>query len=59
MRVDVVLLDKLMNLVGELVLARNQILQFSRTASATRRSCGATCASAFLVTSPRSCRKAS
>jgi two-component system chemotaxis sensor kinase CheA len=28
-RVDVTLLDKLMNLVGELVLARNQILQFS------------------------------
>ncbi len=28
-RVDVVLLDKLMNLVGELVLARNQILQHS------------------------------
>ncbi|MGA2985294.1 MAG: chemotaxis protein CheW [Terriglobia bacterium] len=28
-RVDVSLLDKLMNLVGELVLARNQILQFS------------------------------
>jgi two-component system, chemotaxis family, sensor kinase CheA len=27
--VDVTLLDKLMNLVGELVLARNQILQFS------------------------------
>jgi two-component system chemotaxis sensor kinase CheA len=27
-RVDIVLLDKLMNLVGELVLARNQILQF-------------------------------
>lgn len=27
-RVDVVLLDKLMNLVGELVLARNQVLQF-------------------------------
>src|SRR5579863_7195166 len=27
-RVDVGLLDKLMNLVGELVLARNQILQF-------------------------------
>ena len=26
---DVVLLDKLMNLVGELVLARNQILQFT------------------------------
>jgi two-component system, chemotaxis family, sensor kinase CheA len=28
-RVDVMLLDKLMNLVGELVLARNQILQFT------------------------------
>jgi two-component system chemotaxis sensor kinase CheA len=28
-RVDVALLDKLMTLVGELVLARNQILQFS------------------------------
>jgi two-component system, chemotaxis family, sensor kinase CheA len=28
-RVDVTLLDKLMNLVGELVLARNQIIQFS------------------------------
>ncbi len=28
-RVDVELLDKLMNLVGELVLARNQILQFT------------------------------
>ena len=27
--VDVGLLDKLMNLVGELVLARNQIIQFS------------------------------
>lgn len=30
-RVDVTQLDKLMNLVGELVLARNQILQFSNT----------------------------
>lgn len=29
-RVDINLLDKLMNLVGELVLARNQILQFTR-----------------------------
>lgn len=29
-RIDVHLLDKLMNLVGELVLARNQILQFSQ-----------------------------
>jgi two-component system chemotaxis sensor kinase CheA len=28
-RVDVVLLDKLMNLVGELVLARNHVLQFT------------------------------
>jgi two-component system chemotaxis sensor kinase CheA len=28
-RVDVQLLDKLMNLVGELVLARNQVLQFT------------------------------
>ena len=34
-RVDVGLLDKLMNLVGELVLARNQILQF--TTNQTRR----------------------
>ncbi len=31
LRIDVVLLDKLMNLVGELVLARNQILQFTAT----------------------------
>jgi len=31
LRVDVGLLDKLMNLVGELVLARNQILQFTST----------------------------
>ena len=31
LRVDVSLLDKLMNLVGELVLARNQILQFTTT----------------------------
>ncbi len=30
LRVDVGLLDKLMNLVGELVLARNQILQFTK-----------------------------
>lgn len=34
-RVDVTLLDKLMNLVGELVLARNQILQGVEAASAT------------------------
>ncbi len=31
LRVDVGLVDKLMNLVGELVLARNQILQFTST----------------------------
>ena len=31
-RVDVGLLDRLMNLVGELVLARNQILQYTSTA---------------------------
>jgi two-component system chemotaxis sensor kinase CheA len=30
-RVDVRLLDKVMNLVGELVLARNQVLQFTAT----------------------------
>ncbi|MBL9201902.1 MAG: chemotaxis protein CheW [Opitutaceae bacterium] len=42
-RVDVVLLDKLMNLVGELVLARNQVLQFTTQ-------CGD---SAFLATSQR------
>ena len=34
-RVDVVLLDRLMNLVGELVLARNQILQFANGAENT------------------------
>ncbi|MGA7156954.1 MAG: chemotaxis protein CheW [Acidobacteriaceae bacterium] len=34
-RVDVTLLDKLMNLVGELVLARNQILQGVQPSSAT------------------------
>lgn len=33
LRVDVNLLDKLMNLVGELVLARNQILQFTKSQS--------------------------
>jgi two-component system, chemotaxis family, sensor kinase CheA len=33
LRVDVGLLDKLMNLVGELVLARNQILQFTSSQS--------------------------
>src|SRR5207249_1363941 len=34
-RVDVALLDKLMNLVGELVLARNQLQQFTATHSET------------------------
>ena len=42
-RVDVVLLDKLMNLVGELVLARNQVLQFT----------GQYTDSSFLATSQR------
>lgn len=42
-RVDVSLLDKLMNLVGELVLARNQILQFNATQEDT----------AFVATSQR------
>ncbi len=42
-RVDVGLLDKLMNLVGELVLARNQVLQFT----------GQCADSAFLATSQR------
>ncbi len=32
-RVDVAVFDRLMNLVGELVLARNQILQYAKTAS--------------------------
>ena len=35
LRVDVSLLDQLMNLVGELVLARNQILQFTKTQNQT------------------------
>ena len=34
-RVDVGLLDSLMNLVGELVLTRNQILQFTSTATSS------------------------
>jgi two-component system chemotaxis sensor kinase CheA len=34
-RVDVGLLDKVMNLVGELVLARNQLLQISNTVEGT------------------------
>jgi len=34
-RVDVALLDKLMNLVGELVLARNQIMQHTATSGDT------------------------
>ena len=42
-RVDVGLLDKLMNLVGELVLARNQVLQFT----------GQSADSTFLATSQR------
>src|SRR5256885_13122850 len=36
LRVDVGLLDKLMTLVGELVLARNQIMQFGADRKSTR-----------------------
>ncbi len=35
LRVNVTLLDSLMNLVGELVLARNQILQFTKSSTDT------------------------
>ena len=42
-RVDVDLLDRLMNLVGELVLTRNQVLQFTQTQKDT----------AFVATSQR------
>jgi two-component system, chemotaxis family, sensor kinase CheA len=48
-RVDVHLLDKLMNLVGELVLARNQILQF--TAQQEGAALGATSQRLNLITS--------
>ena len=44
LRVDVGLLDKLMNLVGELVLARNQILQFTHAPRTTPSFVGATAA---------------
>jgi two-component system chemotaxis sensor kinase CheA len=47
-RVDVNLLDKLMNLVGELVLARNQILQ--HTASSENAALGATTQRLNLIT---------
>ena len=57
-RVDVGLLDRLMTLVGELVLARNQkMLQFG--AHAKRRSRFSTPASVSEISSPPSCRKAS
>ncbi len=48
-RVDVGLLDKLMNLVGELVLARNQVLQFTTTQKDT--AFGATSQRLNLITS--------
>jgi two-component system chemotaxis sensor kinase CheA len=48
-RVDVRLLDKLMNLVGELVLARNQILQF--TSHEENATFVATCQRLNLITS--------
>jgi len=47
-RVDVGLLDKLMNLVGELVLARNQILQFVPVID--EQSFSATCQRLNLIT---------
>ncbi|MFT5441385.1 MAG: two-component system chemotaxis sensor kinase CheA [Myxococcota bacterium] len=47
-RVDVGLLDKLMNLVGELVLARNQVVQFS--AAQTDAAFVATCQQLNLIT---------
>jgi len=46
-RVDVGLLDKLMTLVGELVLARNQVLQYSGSTAAAQADV------AFLATSQR------
>ncbi len=54
-RVDVGLLDKLMNLVGELVLARNQILQFTSQSQPTAPSWPPRSGS---TSSPPSCRKA-
>lgn len=47
-RVDVTLLDKLMNLVGELVLARNQVLQ--HTAGSENAALGATTQRLNLIT---------
>ncbi|HEX8913084.1 MAG TPA: chemotaxis protein CheA, partial [Humisphaera sp.] len=44
-RVDVSLLDKLMNLVGELVLARNQVLQFAAGGNAAANAAGLTATS--------------
>jgi two-component system chemotaxis sensor kinase CheA len=51
LRVHVGLLDKLMNLVGELVLARNQIVQFASTA--TRGGTGSANDSALLGATQR------
>jgi two-component system chemotaxis sensor kinase CheA len=48
-RVDVGQLDKLMNLVGELVLARNQILQFTTNQADASRQSGAGLIDAGLV----------
>lgn len=48
-RVDVTLLDKLMNLVGELVLARNQVMQ--HTAGSENVALGATTQRLNLITS--------
>lgn len=50
-RVDVSILDKLMNLVGELVLARNQILQYSSSTEAKDSGFVATTQHLNLITS--------
>ena len=55
-RVDVKLLDTLMNLVGELVLARNQVLQFQTTAGRPELPAPPPSGS---TSSPPSCRKRS
>ncbi|MCB0334217.1 MAG: chemotaxis protein CheA, partial [Bdellovibrionales bacterium] len=51
LRVDVELLDSLMNLVGELVLARNQILQFTKMNGESNANFTNTCQRLNLITS--------
>ncbi|MGC4073097.1 MAG: chemotaxis protein CheA [Nibricoccus sp.] len=50
-RVDVALLDKLMNLVGELVLSRNQLVQLSQTRNVAPRALNDVAQRLNLVTS--------